>query len=181
MSSVLGCANVASLHPLYHLNRNLIFMAIEIGQKAPNFTLFNTEKKEVSLQDYKGKNVLILFFPLAFTSVCTDELCSIRDGLKEYQALNTEVLAISVDSLFTLGKFQAEQGYNFTLLSDFNKAASTAYEAIYDEFVLGMKGVSKRSAFVVDKSGVIQYAEVLESAGDIPNFAAIKEVLSNIA
>jgi peroxiredoxin len=156
-------------------------MAIEIGQPAPQFTLFNTEKKEISLSDYTDKNVLILFFPLAFTSVCTDELCSIRDGLKEYQSLNTEVLAISVDSLFTLGKFQSEQGYNFNLLSDFNKEVSTAYESIYDEFAFGMKGVSKRSAFVVDKTGKIQYAEVLESAGDIPNFAAIKEVLSNIA
>ena len=95
--------------------------------------------------------------------------------------MDAQVLGISVDSLFTLDKFKAEQNLNFPLLSDFNKEVSASYGALYDTFVLGMKGVSKRSAFVVDKKGVIQYAEVLESAGDIPNFVAIKEVLSKLA
>lgn len=155
-------------------------MKIQKGDNAPNFTLRNTAKNEVSLTDYKGKNVVILFFPLAFTGVCTEELCTMRDDLSAYKDLDAEILAISVDSLFTLEKFKQIQGYNFPLLSDFNKTVSRAYDAFYEDFVLDMKGVSKRSAFVVDKSGVIQYAEVLESAGDQPNFSAIKETLASL-
>jgi len=155
-------------------------MALQIGDIAPNFTLFNTVKKEISLSDYKGKNVVILFFPLAFTSVCTAELCEMRDNIATYSALNAEIIGISVDSLFTLDKFKAEQSLPFDLLSDFNKEVSTAYESIYENFVLGMKGVSKRSAFVVDSNGIIQYAEVLESAGSVPNFEAVKETLAKI-
>ena len=155
-------------------------MKIEVGQKAPLFTLNDTDKKAVSLADYKGKNVLVLFFPLAFTGTCTAELCATRDDIASYNNTNAQVLAISVDSLFTLGKFKAEQNLNFPLLSDFNKEASTAYDALYAEFVLGMKGVSKRSAFVIDKDGVVRYAEVLEDAGQLPNFIAIKEVLAKL-
>jgi glutaredoxin-dependent peroxiredoxin len=155
-------------------------MAVSVGQVAPDFTLFNTEKKEISLSDYKGKNVVLLFFPLAFTGVCTTELCSMRDDIGTYAGLNAEVLALSVDSLFTLDKFKAEQNLPFNLLSDFNKKVSTAYGSIYGNFVLGMEGVSKRSAFVIDAEGVIQYAEVLESAGDLPNFDAVKATLAGL-
>jgi peroxiredoxin len=155
-------------------------MALKQGDTAPDFTLYNTEKKEVSLSDYKGKNLVILFFPLAFTSVCTTELCSLRDNMADYAALNAEVVAISVDSLFTLDKFKAEQGLPFPLLSDFNKEVSAAYGSLYENFVLGMKGVSKRSAFVIDKEGKIQYAEVLESAGDLPSFDAVKQTLTSL-
>jgi len=156
-------------------------MALEIGQKAPDFKLVDSDKNTVNLSDYKGKSVVLLFFPLAFTSVCTQELCTVRDTLQDYQGLNAEVLGISVDSLFTLAKFKEEQNFNFPLLSDFNKEVSQAYGSLYEEFVHGMKGVSKRSAFVVDADGNIQYAEVLESAGDIPNFAAINETLQALA
>ena len=155
-------------------------MAIQKGQIAPDFSLFNTEKNKVNLADYKGKNLVILFFPLAFTGVCTTELCSVRDNLNVYTSLNADVVGISVDSLFSLGKFKEEQQYNFPLLSDFNKETSQAYGAFYDEFVLDMKGVSRRAAFVVDRDGVVQYAEVLESAGDLPNFDAIKETLAGL-
>ena len=155
-------------------------MAIEIGQLAPEFALFDTEKNKASLSDFKGKNVLILFFPLAFTGVCTAELCSVRDNIALYNQANAQVLGISVDSIFTLGKFKEEQKLNFPLLSDFNKETSAAYSSLYENFVLDMKGVSKRSAFVVDKDGKIAYAEVLESAGDQPNFAAIKTVLEGL-
>lgn len=156
-------------------------MQLSKGQAAPDFSLFNSEKAKVSLSDYKGRNLVILFFPLAFTGVCTTELCSVRDNMNIYTGLNTDVLGISVDSLFTLGKFKEENGLNFPLLSDFNKEISQAYGAFYDEFVLDMKGVSRRAAFVVDRQGVIQYAEVLESAGDLPNFDAIKEVLTTLS
>ena len=155
-------------------------MPLTIGDTAPDFTLFNTEKQAINLSSYLGKNVVILFFPLAFTSTCTAELCGVRDDISNYGNMDAEVLAISVDSLFALGKFKEEQGLNFNLLSDFNKTASQAYESLYDTFVLDMKGVSKRSAFLIDREGVIRYAEVLESAGDVPNLDALKDVLKNL-
>lgn len=153
-------------------------MKIEAGQKAPDFTLYDSEKNKVNLSDYKGKNVLLLFFPLAFTSVCTKELCSIRDNIAQYNNVNAQVLGISVDSIFTLAKFKSEQQLNFPLLSDFNKEVCQAYGTLYDTFVFDMKGVSKRSAFVIDEEGIVQYAEVLENAGDLPNFEAIDAALS---
>ena len=155
-------------------------MSIKVGDTAPTFTLYATDKEQVSLESYKGKNVVLLFFPLAFTGVCTTELCAMRDDIATYQNLDAEILAVSVDSLFTLEKFKAEQNLNFTLLSDFNRDVSRAYDALYEDFVLGMKGVSKRSAFVIDKEGTVKYAEVLESAGDLPNFVAVKETLSGL-
>lgn len=152
-------------------------MALKPGQKAPDFTLFSSDKKPVSLTDYSGKNLVMLFFPLAFTSTCTTELCEVRDNIATYTNLNAEVVGISVDSPFTLAKYKEEQSLPFTLLSDFNKEVSTEYGSIYDTFAMGMKGVGKRSAFVIDPEGVIQYAEVLENAGEIPSFAAIQEAL----
>jgi peroxiredoxin len=154
--------------------------SLSIGDKAPDFSLFNTEKQAVTLSELKGQNVVLLFFPLAFTSTCTAELCGVRDDIANYSKLDAKVFGISVDSLFSLGKFKEEQGLNFDLLSDFNKTASTDYGSLYDSFVLGMNGVSKRSAFVVDKEGIIRYVEVLESAGDIPNLDAVKQVLANL-
>jgi peroxiredoxin len=153
---------------------------IQTGQAAPDFSLYNSDKKQVALSDYKEKNVLLLFFPLAFTGVCTTELCSVRDNIAAYNDANATVLGISVDSLFTLDKFKKEQGLNFDLLSDFNKETSTAYGSIYEDFVLGMKGVSKRSAFVIDKEGIVQYAEVLDDAGKIPDFEQIMKVLEQL-
>ncbi len=156
-------------------------MSISIGQAAPNFTLFDTDKKPVSLADFKGQNVVLLFFPLAFTGVCTAELCNIRDNIAIYNNSNATVLGISVDSLFTLGKFKEEQKLNFSLLSDFNKAATSAFGVLYDVFpAFEMQGVSKRSAFVVDKEGVIQYAEVCPTPGDLPNFEAIQTTLNTL-
>ncbi len=155
-------------------------MKLKKTHKAPLFSLFNTEKNEVKLEDFQGKNVLILFFPLAFTGVCTQELCQIRDEKADYEALDVEILGISTDSLFSLEKFKAEQAYNFTLLSDYNKEVSQSYGALYEEFAFGMKGVSKRSAFLIDKLGVIQYAEVLENPQDLPNFIEIKTVLNSL-
>ena len=155
-------------------------MALEIGKKAPGFTLVDTEKNQVSLSSFEGKNVLILFFPMAFTGVCTKELCSIRDNIALYNATNAQVLGISVDSPFTLARFKGEQGLNFPLLSDFNKEVSASYGALYDTFIGWMKGVSKRSAFVLDKEGTVKYAEVLDSAGDLPNFEAIQATLAQL-
>lgn len=155
-------------------------MAIQVGDKAPNFTLFSSEKKEVSLDDFEGKNVVLLFFPQAFTGVCTTELCSMRDNIATYEKLDAEVIALSVDSIFTLDRYKADQNLNFPLLSDFNKTVARAYDALYEDFVFGMKGVAKRSAFVIDKNGIVRYAEVLESAGDLPNFEAVQSTLANL-
>ena len=129
-----------------------------LGKPAPSFTLFDTDKKAVSLSDFKGQNVVVLFFPLAFTGVCTTELCSIRDNIGTYNNANAQVLGISVDSIFTLGKFKEEQKLNFPLLSDFNKNTSKSFDVLYEVFpAFEMQGVSKRSAFVIDKEGVVQY------------------------
>ena len=155
-------------------------MRISADQPAPAFTLKDTDKKDVSLSDYKGKNVLLLFFPLAFTGTCTKELCGIRDTMKEYKDLNAEVLAVSVDSLFVLGVYKANERYNFTFLSDFNKEVSRAYGTLHEDFFHNMKGVSKRSAFVIDKEGIIRYAEVLEIASELPDFTKIKAVLKSL-
>jgi glutaredoxin-dependent peroxiredoxin len=155
-------------------------MAIINGEAAPDFTLFDSEKKEVSLSAYKGKNVVLVFFPLAFTGVCTTELCSLRDNINIYGGLNAEVLGISIDTLFSLGIFKAEQNINFPLLSDFNKEVSTAYEVLYESFVFGMKGVAKRSVFVIDKEGVVRHSEVLEDAGKIPDFDAVQAALQSL-
>jgi peroxiredoxin len=158
-------------------------MSIQVGQSAPDFNLYANMNEQFCLSDFKGtKNVLLLFFPQAFTGVCTKELCSIRDNISQYNNMNAQVFGISVDSVFTLAKFKEEQQLNFPLLSDFNKEASTIYDCMYDSFTgMGMKGVSKRSAFIIDKEGLIQYAEVLESAGDLPNFDAINEVLNRLS
>jgi glutaredoxin-dependent peroxiredoxin len=155
-------------------------MKIEVGQKAPDFTLYDSDRNKVSLSDFKGKKVLILFFPQAFTGVCTAELCGVRDDINRYRNANAEVLAISVDSTATLHKFKELEGYNFTLLSDFNKEVSRLYESIYEVWFSEMRGVSKRSAFITDKDGIIRYAEVLENADDVPDFEAIREVLQSL-
>lgn len=153
-------------------------MALKKGDQAPNFRLFSSDLKEIGLADFKGKKVVIQFFPMAFTPVCTKQLCAMRDTFGYLEGLNTDVLGISVDSPFTLAKFKEEQAFQFPLLSDFNKETSRNYGALYDQFVYNLKGVSKRAAFVIDEEGIISYAQVLENAGDLPDFDAIKEVLT---
>jgi len=157
--------------------------SIQVGQKAPDFTLYDSEKNKVTLSSFAGnKNVLLLFFPLAFTGVCTKELCAVRDGIAKYENEYAQVLGISVDSVYALAKFKEEQQYNYPLLSDFNKDVSMLYDVLYPSFSnMDMKGVSKRSAFIIDKEGIVQYAEVLEKASDIPDFKAIDEKLSSLA
>ncbi len=154
---------------------------LTVNQQAPDFKLFNSEKQEINLSQFKGQNVVILFFPFAFTGTCTKELCSVRDDISYYDKVNAVVLGISIDTPYTLQKYKEEQGLNIQLLSDFNKDACTAYDSKYDVFgAMQMKGVAKRSAFVVDKAGLIRYVEVLENAGDIPNFEAIKVCLESL-
>ena len=149
-------------------------MTLQVGDQAPDFKLFSSDLKEVALSDYKGRKLVVHFFPLAFTGVCTAQLCTMRDSFGYYQGMNADVVGISVDSPFTLAKFKEEQSYQFPLLSDFNKEASAAFGALYEEFAFNMKGISKRSAFVIDEEGKIIHLEVLEDAGNMPDFDAIK-------
>ena len=155
-------------------------MKIEVGKIAPDFSLYSSDKEKVSLGDYKDKNVVLLFFPLAFTGVCTKELCNVRDTIAVYNNSKATVLAISVDSPQTLAKFKEDQKLNFALLSDFNKDVSEKYGCLYETFSMDMKGVSKRSAFVIDQEGRIQYAEVLENAREEPDYEAIEKCLARL-
>jgi len=148
-------------------------MSVTTGQQAPEFILVSDELTSVSLADFAGKKVVIHFFPFAFTGTCTTQLCTMRDSFGYYEDMNAQILGISVDSPFTLKKFKEEYEYQFPLLSDFNKDASKAYGAFYDEFILGLKGVSKRAAFVLDENHKVIYAEVLDVATDLPDFEVI--------
>ena len=155
-------------------------MTLKLGDKAPTFVLKDTDLKDVDLTSYQGKKVLLLFFPFAFTGVCTTELCQTTEDLSIYTDMDAVVIGVSVDSPFTLAKFKEENKIGIPLLSDFNKAVSRSYDVLYEEFVYGLKGVSKRSAFVIDEKGVIKYAEVLENAGNLPNFEAIQDALNKL-
>ena len=158
-------------------------MSINVGDVAPDFTLKSKsgdDLNDISLSDYKGqKNVVILFVPLAYTSVCTDELCSVSGGLGDYDALDAQVLGISVDSPFAQEAWAKDAGISIPLLSDFNKEVSAAYGSQFEDLI-GFKGVAKRSAFVVDKGGVVRFASVSDDPGVVPDFDAIKACLKEL-
>ena len=155
-------------------------MSVNLDSKAPDFTLKNTEGKDITLSSCRDeKNVVLLFFPLAFTSTCTEELCTTRDNMKLYDSMDAQVMGISVDSFFTLKEFKKAQNLNFPLLSDFNKEVSSKYNSLYKDF-FGMQGVAKRSAFVIDQEGMIRHKEILEDAGQIPDFKTIQQTLSDL-
>lgn len=155
-------------------------MPIKIGEKAPDFSLYDSGKELIHLSDFRGRNVVLLFFPLAFTGTCTKELCSTRDSIGLYDSLDAEILAISVDSLYSLKRYKEDHALNFRLLSDFNKEVSHAYESLYEEFGFGMKGVTKRAAFVIDAEGILQYAEILDNASLLPDFEMIQNTLRKL-
>jgi peroxiredoxin len=154
-------------------------MALQVGSQAPDFAMKSNKMQDVKLSDQRGSKVLLLFVPLAFTKVCTGELCSMRDALKDYEGLDCKVFGVSTDSPFALDAWAQKEGYNFPLLSDYNKTVARDYQTLYDD-LLGFKGVCKRSAYVIDRQGKIQYAEVLENAGNVPNFDAIKSCLKQL-
>jgi peroxiredoxin len=160
-------------------------MSLMIGDAAPNFTLKNANNESYTLSEFKGKkNVVLLFFPAVGSSVCEKELCSTRDSMKDYETLDAQVIAISVDGPFAQKLWTDRHQFNFPLVSDFNKEVSPAYGAFYDNWLpekFALKGVSKRAAFVIDKNGLVQYSEVLESAGNEPNYSAIQETLKKLS
>lgn len=159
-------------------------MGITVGDQAPDFTLKSKsgdDMNDISLSDYRDeKNVVILFFPLAYTGVCTDEMCSVSSGLADYDALDAQVLGISVDSPFAQEAWAEKEGITIPLLSDFNKEVSAAYGSQFEDLI-GFKSVAKRSAFVVDKSGVVRFASVSDDPTELPDFDAIKACLQALS
>jgi alkyl hydroperoxide reductase subunit AhpC len=158
-------------------------MAISVGSKAPDFSLKSKQSTglvDIRLSDNLGqKNTVILFFPLAFTSVCTTELCDLTAGLAAYTSLNADVLGISVDSPFAQDAWAQKEKIGIKLASDLNKAVTKAYDVVFP-MLAGVGDTSARAAFVIDKQGIIQYSEQTATPKDLPNFAAIKEVLSKL-
>ena len=157
-------------------------MPLKVGDTAPAFTLINTDGKKVSLKDYAGKQIVLLFFPFANSSTCTEEMCLTRDNFKTYEDLDANVLGISVDSHYSLKLWAEKLNLNFPLLSDFNKEASAKYNSLNEIHAPGKydyKGVTKRAAFVIGKDGKIKYAEVCAHTGLQPDYEAIKNSLKN--
>lgn len=156
-------------------------MSLTIGSKAPDFKLYNSDKKEVSLSDFAGKNLVIQFFPAAFTGVCTEQLCTSRDSISELNDLNASVVGVSVDMPFSLAVFKEKNQINFDLLSDFNKKMIHDYDMYQVNFAFGMKGVAKRGVVVVDKNGNIAYEETTANPGVQVNFDALRQALKNLS
>ena len=158
-------------------------MALNVGTKAPDFVLKTKTAeglKDVKLSDSLGKkNVVLVFFPLAYTSVCTQELCDLSGGLAEYKGLGAEVYGISVDSPFTLEQFAAKEGIKIPLLSDLNKTTAKAYDVLFPNLA-GIGDTSARAVFVIGKDGKVAYSEQTPTPKDLPNFEAVKGALSKL-
>ncbi|MEM3851611.1 MAG: peroxiredoxin [Methanomassiliicoccales archaeon] len=153
---------------------------LKVGDKAPDFALPKGRDQIVSLKDLTSKGKVVLaFYPGDFTSVCTNEMCTFRDSLKEFEKLNATVVGISGDSYFVHDAFRKANNLNFDLLSDYDHKIAKLYGVSYDNF-LGLSGVSKRSVFIVDKNGIVRYRWVTENAGNLPDFEEIKKELSKI-
>ena len=155
-------------------------MAVQVGAEAPEFSLHSTSDDVVTLSDFRGESsVVLLFFPFAFSGICHDELCSVRDSYHRYQDLDAQVLGVTGDSLFSLKAWKEKEGFQFPLLSDFNYEVAAQYDSLFDELAW-MKNVHKRSAFVIDKQGVLRYAEIGDTPKDLPDFEAIQGVLAGL-
>jgi glutaredoxin-dependent peroxiredoxin len=155
-----------------------IKMAITIRSKAPEFTLFDTDKQSRSLAEFRGKNVVLAFYPGAFTGVCTKELCAFRDAMSNFNSLQAQVVGISVDSPFANKAFASQNNLQFPLLSDYSREVSKQYGGVHEDFA-GMKGysVSKRAVYIVDAVGNVKYAWVSENPGVEPDYDAISNAL----
>jgi peroxiredoxin len=157
-------------------------MALKVGDKAPDFTLPSftpsAELAQISLGDFKGKNVVLLFFPQAFTGTCTNEMCTVRDNFTQYEKLNAAVLGISVDGTFVQKAFAKANNIPVPLLSDYNRDVIKKYDVVLPEFAHGMKETAQRAVFVIDKDSIIKYVEVTKSPGDQVNFDALKKALA---
>jgi glutaredoxin-dependent peroxiredoxin len=154
-------------------------MALKVGDRAPDATVFVRPRETVRLHDYHGKPTVLLFFPLAFSGVCTQEMCIMAEDYSQYRELGAEVIGISVDSPYTNVKFAEACKATFPIVSDFNKEASEAY-GVMREDLGGLKGVSERAAFVIDGNGLIKYAWVGENPGVMPDLQAIRAAVEGV-
>src|SRR3954470_3585617 len=154
-------------------------MAVAVGSKAPDFTLTNQDREPVTLSALKGKPVVLAFFPAAFSSVCTKELCTFKDSMAQLGKADAQVLGISVDTFFTLKAFQDQQQLSFPLLSDFNKQVIRDY-GVFNEDMIGLKGIAKRAVFLVDGDGVVRYREVLQDARLEPDYRRLYDALASV-
>src|SRR4026208_1325132 len=154
-------------------------MSADVGSKAPDFTLMNQDREPVTLSQLKGRPVVLAFFPAAFSSVCQKEMCTFRDSMAQLDRANAQVLGISTDTFFALKAFQDQQKLNFPLLSDFNKQVIREY-GVYNEDMIGLKGIAKRSVFVLDKDGVVRSREVLEDARNEPDYQKILDSVASL-
>ena len=155
-------------------------MAADVGSKAPDFTLTNQERQPVTLSAQRGRPVVLAFFPAAFSSVCQKELCTFRDSMARLGQAEAQVYGISVDTFFTLKAFHDQQKLSFPLLSDFNKQAIRDY-GVFNEDMIGLKGIAKRAVFVIDKDGVVRHREVLEDARNEPDYEKVFASLATLA
>jgi peroxiredoxin len=155
------------------------FMSVDVGSNAPDFTLMNQDRQPVSLHDQRGKPVVLAFFPAAFSSVCTKELCTFRDSMAQLNRTNAQVLGISVDTFFALKAFQDQQKLNFQLLSDFNKQTIRDY-GVFNDDMIGLKGIAKRAVFVIDRDGIVRYREVLDDARNEPDYQKVLQAVGSV-
>ncbi|MGE5243932.1 MAG: redoxin domain-containing protein [Betaproteobacteria bacterium] len=155
-------------------------MSVDVGTRAPDFTLPNQDREAVTLSAQRGRPVVLAFFPAAFSSVCTKELCTFRDSLAALNRARAQVYGISVDTFFTLKAFQQDQHLAYPLLSDFNKQVIRQY-GVYNEDMIGLKGIAKRAVFVVDGDGVVRHREVLEDARNEPDYGAVLASVAALA
>lgn len=153
---------------------------IQVGQKAPDFKLIDKDKNVVTLENFKGKNLVLFFFPMAWTGPCTKEMCAIQEDFKMYSGLNAAIAGVSIDTLFAQKKFAEENKIEYPLLSDFNKIAIKDYDIVHHEFAFGYFDVAKRATFVIDKNGIVRFIEILPNLGDFPDMNSIKEALKKI-
>ena len=152
-------------------------MSVDVGSQAPDFTLTSQEREPVTLSHLRGAPVVLAFFPAAFSGVCQKELCTFRDSMARLNDAKARVFGVSVDTFFALKAFHDQQKLTFSLLSDFNKQVIRDY-GVFNEDMIGLKGIAKRAVFVIDKSGVVRHREVLDDARNEPNYDAVFSALA---
>ena len=155
-------------------------MAVDVGSKAPDFTLVNQNRENVTLSQELGKgNVVLAFFPGAFSGTCTKEFCNLRDTMSNFRNVNASVLGISTDTFFTLKAWDDQQKLGFPLLSDYNKEVIDKYGVVNPDMI-GLKNIAKRAVFVIDRGGIVRHREVLDDARNEPDYAALNEAVGKL-
>ena len=154
-------------------------MSVDVGMEAPDFSLPDQDRNTVTLRSFRGRPVLLLFFPGAFSDTCTRELCTFRDAFARLQDADAQVLGVSVDTFFALKAFQTTQGFGFPLLSDFNKQVIRDY-GVFNDDMIGLKGIAKRAVFVLDRQGVVRYCEVLDDARHEPDYQRVLNAVAAV-